>query len=101
MQENDALRPASLERQPFVVKRVMPGPGELSMRITLHLVETIEEQYRTVDHTCTVSIAAPGIPTRACSTASDEQAVQKSKRRKILIEQCERVTAITQKVLYS
>ena len=84
-----------------MVKRVMLGPGELSMRITLHLVEAIEEQYRTVDHTCTVSIAAPSIPTTAFSTASDEQAVQKSKRRKISIEQCERVTAITQKMHYS
>ena len=86
-----------------MVKRVimMPVPEELSMRVTLHLVDAIEEQYRTVDHTCTISIAAPGIPTTACSTASDERAVQKNKRKKISIEQCERATAITQKVHYS
>ena len=71
------------------------------MRITLHLVEAIEEQYRTVEHTCTISIAAPGMPMIACSTASNEQAMRKNKRRRILIEQCERVTAITQKVYYN
>ena len=100
VQGNDTLRPASLKRQPFVVKRVMPGLGELSMRVTLHLVEAIEEQYRTVEHPCTISIAAPSMPMTACSTASDEQAMQKNKRRRILIEQCERVTAVTQKVRY-
>ena len=71
------------------------------MCITLHLVEAIEEQYRTVEHTCTISIAAPGMPMTACSTASDEQATQKNKRRRTSIEHCERVTAITQKVYHS
>ena len=101
VQGNEMLRPASLKRQPFVVKRMMPGPGDLLMRVTLHLVEAIQEQYRKVEHTCTISIAAPERPPTACPIASDEQAMQKNKRRRILVEQCERVTAVTQQVHYN
>ena len=85
-----------------MVKRMimMPGPTELVVRVTLHLVEAIEEQYRAVEHTCTISIAAPSMLPTACPTASGEQAVQKAKRRRISIEHCERVSATTQKVHY-
>ena len=85
-----------------MVKRmiIMPSPAKIVMHVTLHLVEALEEQYRTVERTCTIRVAAPSMPPTACPIASGEQAMQKAKRRRILVEQCERVIATTQKVHY-
>lgn len=96
MQGSETLRPANLRKQPFALRRLLPGPGDYEMLVTLHLVEAIEANYRTVEHRCTISAAAPS----HVQDAPSDEATKRKKRRKVLVEHCERVTITTQDVTF-
>lgn len=56
MQADDSLRPSTLRAHPFQVKRTAAAPGAIPVSITLHLVEAIAPDRRTMTLQHVVSI---------------------------------------------
>jgi hypothetical protein len=90
------LRPGNLRKQPFLLRRLLPGPGTYEVHITLHLDKAIEAKYRTVKLQCTIDVIAK----HEIHSGIADAATQRKKRRKIIAEQFEEVTVTTQEVLY-
>ena len=96
MQGSALLRPGNLRKQPFLLRRLLPGPGTYEMHITLHLDEAIEAKYRTVKRQCTINVSAK----HEINSDVADVAVQRKKRRKVIAAQCEEVTVTIQQVHY-
>lgn len=90
------LRPGNLKKQPFLLRRLLPGPGTYEMHMTLHLHDAIEARYRTVKRQCTINVSAK----HEINSDLIDVAVRRKKRKKVIAEQCEEVTVTTQQVHY-
>jgi len=94
VQDSEGLRPGSLRKQPFVLRRLLPCPGAYKMLVIIHLVEAIDEKYRKVEHTCTITALGPSHE----QNGTGNKGKQRKKRRKVTVEQSERVIVTTQDV---
>ena len=90
------LRPGNLGTQPFVLMRLLPCPGTYRMAVAIHLVEAIEARYRSIDHTYSIAATAPSHDHGGIG----DGALQRRKRRKLTVEQTEKITVVTQEVKF-
>ena len=95
MQDNDSLRPSALRSHPFRVRRTAAAPGAIPVSITLHLVDAIAPDRRTVALQEVVSLL-PGHEYSALLGSSGKG----QRKRASAAERSKTVSFRTQEVVY-